>query len=58
MVGTSGSAAIRVFDNAASTLRLLALATAGNSAIAITVPASIACDIGPAPVKGRARLRP
>ena len=52
MVGTFGSEAMRSSVCTASTLRLLALATAVDSDIAITVPASIACAIGPAPVNG------
>ena len=38
--------------SAASTGRLLAVATAGVSVIAITVPLSRACAIGPAPWNG------
>src|SRR5262245_28943759 len=43
---------MRASDSTARTGRLLAAATAGVSAIAITVPLSSACAIGPAPVNG------
>src|SRR5262245_61264780 len=52
MVRRSGNAAIRPSESAASSGRLLAAATAGVSVIAITVPLSSACAIGPAPVNG------
>ena len=52
IVRTSGSAAMRASDSAARTGRLLAAATAGVSTMAITVPLSSACAIGPAPVNG------
>ncbi len=43
---------MRWSDSAASTVRLLAWATAGVSVIAMTVPLSKASDIGPAPWNG------
>src|SRR5262245_64860820 len=56
IVRTSGSAAMRASDSAARTGRLLAAATAGVSTMAITVPLSSACAIGPAPEIGRAHV--
>ena len=43
---------MRVSDSVARSGRLLAPATAGVSVIAITVPLSSACAMGPAPVNG------
>ena len=55
MVGTFGRPAIRSSDTAARIGRSLAFATAGLSVIAMMVPPSSACDIGPAPWNGTPR---